>query len=242
MSQTDNKYVERKEEGSNFIEQIISKFIPYWPLLLLFVIISLIAAYIFLRYATPVYEAAATIIIKDDKRGTNDNRIMDPMVLISANKDVENEIEVLSSRSLMENVVKRLCLYAPIYQKGQIKTGDAYITSPITIEAKNPDSIIETENVNFLFEKSTQTVLLDNKERYPINKYVNSSYGVLRFLPNKYFRPGLDNKKQLEFSIGDYRNIAVDYLKNLKVASAKSSALVDISFRDAIPQRAVDVI
>lgn len=243
MAQTDNnKYVEREEHSSNFIEQMVSKFLPYWPLLLLFVLISLIGAYTFLRYATPVYEAAATIIIKDDKRGTNDNRIMDPMVLISANKDVENEIEVLSSRSLMENVIKRLCLYAPIYQKGQIKTGDAYVISPIKIEARNPDSVSEAENINFIYEKNTQTVLIDNKDRYPLNEYVNTNYGVLRFLPNKYYRPGLNTKKQLEFSIENYRNVAVDYLKNLKVASAKSSALVDITFRDAIPQRAVDVI
>ncbi|MBS1509686.1 MAG: polysaccharide biosynthesis tyrosine autokinase [Bacteroidetes bacterium] len=240
--ENNRKYGEREEQGSNFGQQIISKFVPYWPLLLLMILLCMVGAYLYLRYATPVYEAAATILIKSDKTGTNDNEALQTMTLIQSNKDVDNEIEVLSSRSLMETVVKKLCLYAPLYQKGQIKTGDAYVTSPIVIEAQNPDSISEVENVNFEYDRNTQNVILDNKDRYPLNQFVSTAYGVLRFIPNKYYRPGAESSKQMAFSLEDYRNVAVAYSRNLKVGSAKASALVDLTYRDAVPQRAVDVL
>ena len=65
MRQVDNNTIETEEKESNMIQQIISKFVPYWPLLILFMLVSLALAYGYLRYATPLYEAAAKIIIKD---------------------------------------------------------------------------------------------------------------------------------------------------------------------------------
>jgi tyrosine-protein kinase Etk/Wzc len=242
MRQVDNNTIETEEKESNMIQQIISKFVPYWPLLILFVLMSLALAYGYLRYATPLYEAAAKIIIKDNKRGGDGSNIMESLNIIASNKDVENELEILKSRALMESVVKRLLLYAPISQKGKVKETDAYNVSPITVEVQNPDSIYGVEKVNFTYDKSTKTVTLEGKAKYYINEFVNTDYGVLRFATNPHYNASLESSKQLYFSLDDPSNVAAFLLKGLEVSSAKQSAIVDIVYRDVIPERAINVL
>jgi tyrosine-protein kinase Etk/Wzc len=242
MRESNQKYVEIEEKETNMVEQIVSKFLPYWPLLLLFLLLSLSAAYAYLRYATPIYEASAKIIIKDDRRGSDDSKIMDQFNLIASNKAIENEIEVLQSRALMEDVVKKLFLYAPVSQKGKVKTSDAYLLSPVIVEARNPDSMVFVDKVNFNYENSTKTVLLNGKDKYPINQFVSTPYGALKFSSNPYYSPSFESDKQLYFSLENPSIVASFIIRGLKVASAKQSAIVDITFRDVISQRAINIL
>lgn len=238
----DSKYVEAEEKESNISQQVISKFLPYWPLLLIFILMSMAGAYVYLRYATPIYSAMAKIIIKDNKRGGDGSNIMESMNIISANKDVENEIEVLKSRALMEEVVKKLFLYAPISQKGKLKESDGYLVSPVLVEVRNTDSIVEAQKINFEYDKNTQTVILNGKEKYRMNEFVNTSYGVLRFIPNDSYRPSFDENKQLSFSLNDPSGVAAALLKSLEVVAPNQTAIVDISYKDPIPKRAIKVL
>jgi uncharacterized protein involved in exopolysaccharide biosynthesis len=110
------------------------------------------AAFFYLRYTTPLYEANATMIIKDEKKGTENSKGVDELNMINSKKIIENEIEVLQSRSIMENVVKNLHLYAPISQEGKIRTISSYTLSPVTIIVENPDELIEAKNIDFKYE------------------------------------------------------------------------------------------
>lgn len=239
---TNNKVIEEKEV--NMTQQMLSKFLPFWPLFIILGILSLVGAYVYLRYTTPIYEAAATLIIKDERRGNGeDSKLIDQLNLIESKKSIENEIEVLQSRSLMEKVVKSLYLYAPVSQEGKVKSGDAYTLSPILIEAQNPDSIQEVEKVYFTYDKNNQTVILNNIDKYPINQFVSTPFGTLKFMPNKYHRINPNaNTEKLFFSLENLQNTASGTLMGLKITPNKQSAIIELSFKDAIPQRAVDII
>jgi len=242
MIQAINKNTDMEEKETNMSQQILSKYLPYWPLFLLFALLALVAAYAYLRYATPIYESSATMIIKDEKRGTEDTRLITDLNQIESKKTIENEIEILQSRALMEKVVKSLYLYAPLTQKGKVKESDAYVLSPIIVQARNTDSMVEVAKVDFSYDKNTQTVTLNGKDKYPINQYVNTEFGVLKFTPNSYYSPSTESHKQLSFALLNPNNIADGLTRGLKVASARQSAIVDISFRDPIPQRAVNIL
>lgn len=242
MIQANNTYSAMEEKETNVSQQLLSKYIPYWPLFILFALLALVAAYVYLRYATPIYEASATLIIKDEKRGSEDSKLIEEFNRISSKKVIENEIEVLQSRALMESVVKKLFLYAPLMQKGKVKQSDAYVISPVIVEVKNPDSLLEIAKVDFTYDKNTQTVLLNGKDKYSINEFVNTPYGVIKFATNKYYTPTSESTKQLSFALLSPKNVADGLTHGLKIASARQSAIVDISFRDAIPQRAVNIL
>lgn len=239
-----SKEIMTEEKETNISQQIISKFLPYWPLLILFMLLSLSTANIYLRYATPIYEASATIIIKDETRGGNeDSKLVESLNLIASKKSIQNEVEVLQSRALMEKVVKSLFLYAPVSQEGKLKPGDAYVLSPIMIEAQSPDSIQEFEKIYFTYDKNTQTVLLNNKDKFPVNKFSNTPYGVLKFMPNKFhYTYASTDKKPLYFSLVNPQTAAANFLGGLKIIPNKQSAIVELSYRDPVAQRAVDII
>src|SRR5665647_1109075 len=166
MQTHNHKMAEENEEG--LMQQLASKYIPYWPLFLLSLIIAAGMAFVYLRYTTPIYEAKAAILIKDEKKGNEDSKMSEQLDLISSKKIVENEIEILQSRTLMVSVVKTLFLYAPVFEEGKMHPISAYIKSPIIIEASNPDSIKEFNNpdsikkykkIYFSYDKNSQTVI-----------------------------------------------------------------------------------
>ncbi len=241
MQNNKRKIVDEHEEG--LLQQLASKYFPYWPMFLLAILVAAGVAFFYLRYATPIYEATASILIKDEKKGNEDSKMVESLDLISSKKIVENEIEVIQSRSLMDDVVKKLYLYASIIEKGDIKNNSAYLSSPLTISAENPDSIVESKMIKLDINTKDSQVVLNNKYRYPMNKVVLTPFGQLEFLPNKNFEKSDRPLKQLYFSLSNPRDVDPALLSGLKVqASGKLSSIIDLSYRDEIPRRAEDIL
>ena len=87
--------------------------------------------------------------------------------------------------------------------------------------------------------KKIQTVLLNNKYRYSINQIVTTPYGRLRFVPNKYYKMMILFLTKFYLFIRNPKNVAQGLLGGLKVeASSKLSSVIELSYRDEVPQRA----
>ncbi|RYE00739.1 MAG: capsular biosynthesis protein, partial [Sphingobacteriales bacterium] len=141
-----------KQKNTSFAEELSFRFLPYWPLFVLLALFFGIAALAYLRYATPLYEANATLLIKDEKKGSEELNVSESLNLLSSKKIVENEVVVLQSRNLVDEVVRSLNLYAPVYEKGRITDRSAYTSSPIIVTAPDPDHLKETAPVAFEYD------------------------------------------------------------------------------------------
>ncbi|MEP7142007.1 MAG: polysaccharide biosynthesis tyrosine autokinase [Ferruginibacter sp.] len=222
--------------------QVITKYLAYWPFFVLFLLLAIGGAYFYLGYAIPKYEANATILIKDEKKGTEDTRAVESFNPISNKKIIENEIEVLQSRSLMNAVVKTLHLYAPIFQEGKIKSISAYQIAPILVEAVNPDSIVKTGKINLEYDAKKGIVLLNKSFSSVINKWTQTPYGVLKFIHNDKYVPSTQNRPYYFFLV-EPKDVASQILASLKVSAInKLSSVINLSYRDEIPQRAEDIL
>jgi capsular exopolysaccharide synthesis family protein len=231
-----------EEKQDNLMQQIASKYVPYWPLFLLAILIAIVIAYTYIRYATPIYEATATVIIKDEKKGNEESKLVESLDQISSKKIVENEIEIIQSRKLMENVVTSLGLYAPVYQKGDIHNILAYTRSPVSIIALFPDSLHFVERIDLNYDDKDHQVVLNHKYKYPLDSFVTSPYGRLKFIPNKYFTSDTTTK-QLYFSLDNPKSVISAFLPGLKAeAASKLSSIVDLSYRDVDPLRAENIL
>lgn len=234
------KELNKKEDNS--IVQVVATYLPYWPLFTIFLFLAAGGAYLYLRYTIPLYEATATLIIKDEKKGYDDSKMMESLDLINTKKIIENEIEVLQSRTLMNLVVKKLHLYAPVTEEGKIKSTSAYTTSPVIIEANNPDSILPFDKINIEFDIKNATILLNKTYKVAINHWLKTPYGNLKFLPNDKYSPVNDIKPYF-FSLIPSKIVAGNIGVNLKVlASSKLSSVIDLSYKDQIPKRAEDIL
>ncbi|MEP7111085.1 MAG: polysaccharide biosynthesis tyrosine autokinase [Ferruginibacter sp.] len=240
MQQKQNKLNNQKEEGS--VVMAMTKYLPYWPLFMLFFLLSMGGAYLYLHYTIPKYEANATIIIKDEKKGADDSKLIGSLDLINSKKIIENEVEVLQSRELMNTVVNKLNLYASVYQEGNVNNMSAYTYSPLKIEAINPDSIQGFEKISLQYDSKTGTVLLNNSFRGPVDQWLNTPFGTLKFLHNNNYSPGAV-AKPLFFSLSTSKYVAAGILAGLKVApSNKLSSVITLSYRDEVPKRAEDIL
>ena len=108
-----NLELEEAEDVS--LGELLHKFIPYWPYFIILIILTMSGAWVYLRYKMPVYQTTATLLIKDDQNATPASELASAFDMFGAKKNVENEVEVLESKTLMKEVVKNLRLYAPIF-------------------------------------------------------------------------------------------------------------------------------
>jgi tyrosine-protein kinase Etk/Wzc len=239
-----NKYIVSEENEETFTQRITSKYLPYWPLILFSMLLAVAIAYGYLKYATPIYEANATLIIKDEKKGNEESKLMESLDQISAKKIVENEIEVLQSRRLMTDVVKRLGLYAPILEDKGLKTVSAYYSSPVSILSPYPDSLIHSKkDIKLDIDSSKNEVILNDKLRYPIDTIVATPYGKLKFIANKNYELPEKPHGQFYFNLNRPRMVAGGFLGSLKAeSSGKLSSIIDLTYRDEIPERAESIL
>jgi capsular exopolysaccharide synthesis family protein len=241
------KNIEHEESEEMSIGDLLYKFLPYWPIFALLLILSLTGAWIYLRYTMPVYQTTATLLIKDDKNTpANANGMMQAFDLFGSKKNVENEVEILQSKTLMEQVVKDLHLYAPVFVQGRVLKQSAYIFSPIVIEAKDPDSIDIAREVPFSYNNSTATVNIDHIN-YPLNQWLKTPYGILMFLRNKYYKPAEDLEKEkgndFYFLLTTVKKAANSVLKQVTISpSSKQSTVIDLSIKGQVPKRGEDIL
>ena len=100
----------QRDDHTGLLETIRHKYQPYWPLFVIASVFAVIAAYIYLRYATPIYKISATLLIKEDAKAVEKSiiELMDPL---GSGKKVDNEIEILRSRTMAKAVIRNLNLY-----------------------------------------------------------------------------------------------------------------------------------
>lgn len=217
------------------------KYLPFWPLFAAFLVLGLLGAWGYLHFlAVPTYEATATIIIKDTKKGVEDSRMIRSMDAFMSNNIVENEIKVIQSRALMLQVVQDLGLYAPIYEEGQYKPELAYTSSPIRLLLKSPRQAREWEKVYFSFDAEQQQVRLNHKS-YPLNTWLETPYGVLQFSRNN--RKTRQATYPLYFSIINPQKVTDGLVKKLNIETEnKLSTAVNLRVVDQVPERAEDIL
>lgn len=243
--QSSKPLIESEDTEEVSLGDLLYKFLPYWPLFVLLLFISLFSAWLYLRYKMPVYQTTAMVLIKDDQKNAAADDMMAAFDMFGSKKNVENEVEVLQSKTLMQEVVKNLHLYAPLTVTGRVASSSAYIRSPIVIEARNTDSLQNVKRIDFQYNKATKAVVIENKS-YPLYQWLPTPYGVLKFLPNRYYKPAgneEDEEGHFYFSLSSVKNTANNILKQIKVSpSSKQSTVIDLSIEGEVPRRGEDIL
>lgn len=243
---TDQPIREQNNEEENSLHKVLSTYLPYWPWLLISLIISIICAWIYLKYTPPVYEAKATLVIQDEKKGSEESRLLEALSFTSSKKIVENEIEVLRSRKIMQDVANKLNLYTSINQKTLFGYASGYYSSPISVISPDPQTLEQTQTPLPISFDSTHNMVILNNKKYPLNSIVDSRYGKIKFIFNEnYKKDNAVNSERKEFtlSISPPKISVAALVENLKVEEAgKLSSIINLSFRDQIPKRAEDIL
>src|SRR5450432_4482986 len=154
----------KEQTDSNIFKQVIHKYVPFWPLFLITTSICMAVAYIDLRSQVPVFTASAKVLLKDPQKGGGDSKVLDALNIFSEKKIVDNEIVVLRSNNIMQEVVKELNLYAMVYNKGNVRIEELYQSnSPVSFIALNKETFNLWAKYFFKVDWKKQVIEIDDK-------------------------------------------------------------------------------
>ena len=115
---------------------MLFRYIIRWPWFVASIILCLAGAWLYLRQTTPVYNISASVVIKDDKKGGNSGgnlTALEGLGLVSSVSNINNEIEILRSKTLVKHVVSELNLYTTYTAKGSFNETELYKNSPVLV-------------------------------------------------------------------------------------------------------------
>jgi len=176
----------RSELLSLSFRDLFYKYVRFLPLFLLSVAFALFIAYIYLRYATPIYNAGGTMLIKSDQKNGAGNDKFEDVFVNSRNSNIQSEIEVLKSKPLMERVVKKLNLQFNYYVIGKIKTINIYKQGPFLVEPVEISDSSRSFSWKIKFLNDHQFRVNDDKTIISFGQYFKNSNGLFRITRNPY--------------------------------------------------------
>jgi tyrosine-protein kinase Etk/Wzc len=238
----------REQKDSNLISFITFRFVPYWPLFAFLLVISVAGAIFYVKWTPPVYQARADLLIKDENKGADDSKMLNSLNIFTTKKIVEDEIEVLSSQTLMREVVRNLHLYTPVTAKGRFKTYSAYTSSPVIVDALGFDSLykehtkVYLQSTPFTYDSASTTVKTAAGS-FRVGQWFTypGTPLVLRFMPNPKLHDGAAGP--LSFSVLNPKLVTNELTGKLNAsATNKLSSVVTLTIGDEVPRRGEDIL
>ncbi|WP_017732628.1 GumC family protein [Nafulsella turpanensis] len=243
-----------KEEEVD-IKALLYKYLRYWYLFVLGVVLCLGLAFIYLRYSTPQYAISSKLLIKDDKKGPDilgGNSLFSDLDIFKTTKNVENEIEVLKSLSLMRRVFTELSLYCTYYLDGTVKDQEIYGKDlPVKVLVNRLDSTAFEKQIVIHVKDHNRFELEEEDEEgnvslttHPFGQEIQKPYGTFTVLATTDLAALEGRKRDVMVKFQDI-NLIADYYSTelLKVETVnKDASVLKISMETSIPERGKDII
>lgn len=243
---------EEKEDKTNW-QAILFKYIIRWPWFIASVITCLVCAWLYLKTTTPVYNISASIIIKDDKKGGNagsDLSAFEDLGIVSSSKNIDNEIEILRSKSLIKDVVSELGLYINYSGEGSFSNTDLYGTSPVLVHFPPEDaerlSAPIILNINLHSDKEADVTATINGNTFSkhfseLPAVLPGETGTITFMPNP--AAPVKGSGSIEVSIVNPLSVAKGYRNVLSIEpTSKTTSVATVSIKNTNKKRGEDFI
>jgi len=232
------------------IREIIIKYLLKWHWFLISVIICFAFAYFYLKITNEQYQVQSTILIRKDKStsGLLDMSMLDGLGGGSgSSKEVEDEIQVLSSKTLMASVIKTLAIETEYYAKTRFRYNEIYPLTPLKLITPPMFNDTVKQPVILKLTRKNEGYQIEYKfgkltEKYKIadlSKEINTPTGVLKFTQILPIKTGE------EFKIITYpsRSLTDSYCLSVKISTVnKKSNAINVSTISSCPKKSEVVV
>lgn len=252
---------EVKEEEIN-IQEILFRYLIHWPWFIASVVVCIILAWAYLYTTTPVYNTSATVLIKDDEKGggagmSSELEKMGLDGFMSSSKNIDNEIEVLRSKSLAREVVNQLNLFVTYRDEDGFPSKELYRTSPVQVSLtpQEAEKLPETMEVGMTLLPTggmdVQIFVGDKEYQKQFEKLpavFPTDEGTVAFFENRdtlsvaqFAEDG--KERHITAYINRPMSVAKRYSEALSIApTSKTTSVATISLKNSSTQRGKDFI
>ncbi|HPS72299.1 MAG TPA: polysaccharide biosynthesis tyrosine autokinase [Bacteroidales bacterium] len=251
-----SEYPENTQDQESInIRELLFLFLANWRWFVLSIVILLSMGTGYILIKSPVYTRSTSILIKEDKKGNSLNsstEMFADMGLLKSNTNLKNEMLIIKSPMIIEEVVKRLRLDLNYTVKHRwVRNIDLYTSSPVVVEL---DSLIgANQTVSFTIEPISQKKVkiyninwndrnYNNEQIIVLGVPTKTPCGVLTINPtvsfsHKYF------KSKIYFSKNNVKNVAGSYTSRLKVELGdKDASIINMTLNDISATRAEEFL
>ena len=255
-----------QEENKVDLNELVGKYLRHWKWFLLALVLSICFAYYNLNFSRPVYQAVGTIKIKDEMGGDNStlSAFQDLGIMTTSQDNIEDEIEILRSKSLISEVVKSLNLNVKFFT-GKNKLSDfmdsnlgrnsefyereRYADPPLKINFFISDSALHRTNSDFIISIHSEDSFTFSdiektiSKRYDFGEKINTPFGPLIITPNSDLKKEGLIGENVMVNIRSIQSLTNSYLGRLEIEPmSQYSTIISITLKDGVKRRAEDFI
>ena len=256
-----DKLGEQSEEQVN-IQELLFRYLIHWPWFVVSIIICIACAWGYLRLTTPIYNISATVLIKDEKKGggasmSSDLEKMGLEGFISSSSNVDNEIEVLRSKSLAREVVNNLGLFVTYMDEDEFPSKELYHTSPVLVSLthQEADKLPGRMEINMILQPTgvlgVQITVGEKEYRKQFDKLpavFPTDEGTVAFFANNdtlsaVCPENITKERHITAFINRPFSVLKEYVNSLSIApTSKTTSVVVISLENTNTRRGRDYI
>ena len=238
------------DESINLREQL-ENYLFHWKWFVLGVAVSLIVAYLYLRYTPNQYSVSTTILVDDKNSGglaSELSAFQDLGMFGSSKASLDNEIELLKSKSLAERMVKSLGINVRFYNQGKVIKSELFReNAPVKINFFSPDSIFHKLDTTFTVKTTSATTFkLENakgnwSKNHNYGDLIKTSYGEMTITPLKAGK--FKDNEEVIVNIVPFENVVNQYRNGLQIQPvSKQASVLKISLVDPVKLKAIEIL
>ena len=219
--------------SSNFLDIDFRRILRMWPFILLFALLGGIAAKVVLRYMVPIYRASSNVNIQQKEEFSLGQS------LFGTRDPFNDKLAWFSSPTIAKEVVDNLNLRFVAVQKGVFKNKDLY--GVIKWRISSTDTSLQASKLNFTIVPDAKGFrLIQGKSQIRGFWDKQIFVGNVPVLIEKYGDVSLED--EIVFTANDPWEYAFQITRNLQISSVKESNIIEVSFSDLSPKRAIHVL
>ncbi len=194
MSNFPNSYSTEKEEQNINLKQLFEQYAFFWKWFIVSILICILGAFIYLRYADKIYNITAKILLQDENKPTGELAGLSEIAALgglggSSSAFVSDQIDVMKSRRIFRKVVEQNRFNIIYAYKGNVKSSEMVeFQSPIRLVLlESNNSKLDSLTTTFIVKKNKNNIIVDDNVNgsrvVGFGQKINSSLGQIMFLP-----------------------------------------------------------
>lgn len=215
--------------------------------LLIFLVISILGGYYYLKYTKPVFKASSIIKLDIQAEGIDIGIGVNPFAKQMDN--LSGEIELIKSPLVASEVVQSLDIGVYYSAVGKVLTTEIYKTNPFKLSIfSNEESIAYDKDFYVRFVSSSEFKLFTEDENgnssktFKIGELINLDGFKFALIWNTD-APNIGNQKEYIFKINSHGKLVSYLLSSVTVEVLnKDARTISISFTDYNKDKAVDIV
>lgn len=240
-------FSEKKE--SNFdLKAEIYKYLTHWQWLVFGCLLGLAIAYLYNRYTIPEFATESSMMILSNEK----NNVVGALpsggasILKLSENTLENQIETLKSKRLVEKVIDELDLNVSYFVEGNVIAVEVYKNTPVLIEFLSPKNVVHTADLNiYVTPKSSNTFLLtqEDSEYSKVHNYGEPiELNGVKFLIKPKGK-SVRTSNTVNIQVKPIRYVANDFVYRMNIfPKGKAEDILSLYINGPVPEKSQDFL